>query len=308
MLDGLLRLVAPRPPLVVVRDVVDVLVVAWLIYRALLVIRGTRGMPVLAGFFVGAMLYGLAYAFQLVTLHAVFSWIVPSALIVAIILFQDDIRRALSRFGSTAWSKGRSVPQTVIVDEVVAAATELARHRMGALIAFQRDGNIRDFVKNDAIPVDSVVSKELLVSFFVPESVNKLHDGAAIIQAERITVAGAFFPMPEARTLDAQYGSRHRAAIGITEVVDAVVVVVSEERGTISLCCQGRLRTGLDGEALRRMLTDLLVTQSDDAPAREGETPASMGEPRSPGSGPRHALPAKPAPLLPDRGAKVEDP
>ncbi|MCU0693197.1 MAG: DNA integrity scanning protein DisA nucleotide-binding domain protein, partial [Polyangiaceae bacterium] len=131
---------------------------------------------------------------------------------------------------------------------------ELARHRTGALITFEQDANLDEFVVGQGIPIDAAVTRELLVTMFIPESVNKLHDGAVIIRSLRIAKAGVFFPMPEAKNVDAGYGSRHRAAIGITEETDAVVVVVSEERGTISFCFNGNIVTDLDGEVLRKTL------------------------------------------------------
>jgi hypothetical protein len=128
---------------------------------------------------------------------------------------------------------------------------------MGALIAFEQDANVLEFTKSEGIPLDSVVTRELLVSLFVPESVNKLHDGAVLIRDLKIARAGVFFPMPDTKILDAQLGSRHRAALGITEETDAVVVVVSEERGTISFCFSGNIVSNLDGQSLRHALLGL---------------------------------------------------
>jgi hypothetical protein len=125
---------------------------------------------------------------------------------------------------------------------------------MGAIIAFEQDANVLEFCTNAGIDIESVVTRELLVSMFVPESVNKLHDGAVLIRDLKIARAGVFFPMPETKVLDASLGSRHRAALGITEETDAVVVVVSEERGTISCCFSGNIVLNLDGQALRTML------------------------------------------------------
>jgi diadenylate cyclase len=142
-----------------------------------------------------------------------------------------------------------------VIDEVVDAATDLARHRIGALIAFEQDANLDEFVGvHKGHPVDSQVTAELLVSLFVPEAVNKLHDGAVIIRNYRIAKAGVFFPMPEGRVADDRFGSRHRAALGITEETDAVVVIVSEERGTISFCFNGNIASNLDGPKLKTML------------------------------------------------------
>jgi hypothetical protein len=138
---------------------------------------------------------------------------------------------------------------------VVEAATELAKHRIGALITFEQDANLDEFVgQNKGHLLDAAVSSELLVSIFIPEGVNKLHDGSVIIRDLRIAKAGVFFPMPDSRVLDASFGSRHRAALGITEETDAVVVVVSEERGTITFCFNGNIVGNLDGPGLRRAL------------------------------------------------------
>jgi hypothetical protein len=128
---------------------------------------------------------------------------------------------------------------------------------MGALIAFEQDANILEFVKSEGILLDCAVTREILVSLFVPESVNKLHDGAILIRDLKIARAGVFFPMPDTKILDAQLGSRHRAALGITEETDAVVVVVSEERGTISFCFSGNIVSNLDGQSLRHALLGL---------------------------------------------------
>jgi len=145
---------------------------------------------------------------------------------------------------------------------VVAAATELARHRMGAIIAFEQDANVLEFVKSEGIPLDSAVTREILVTLFVPEQENKLHDGAVLIRDLKIARAGVFFPMPETKILDASLGSRHRAALGITEETDAVVVVVSEERGTISFCFSGNIVSNLDGQSLRHALLGLFGRSS----------------------------------------------
>ena len=159
------------------------------------------------------------------------------------------------RVGSRAFLGGFARAQeSRVIDEVVAAATELARHRMGALIAFEQDANLDEFVVAQGIPVESTVTRELLVSLFVPESVNKLHDGAVIIRNLRIAKAGVFFPMPESRIVDTSLGSRHRAAIGITEVADAIAVVVSEETGRISIANNGHLVSNLDEGKLRKVL------------------------------------------------------
>src|SRR6185503_2246858 len=145
--------------------------------------------------------------------------------------------------------------ETKVIDEVVEAATELARHRIGALITFEQDANLDEFVgQHKGHTLDAQVTRELLVALFLPESMNKLHDGSVVIRNLRIAKAGVFFPMPEGRVVDDSFGSRHRAALGITEETDAVVVIVSEERGTISFCFNGNIASNLDGPKLRTML------------------------------------------------------
>jgi diadenylate cyclase len=162
------------------------------------------------------------------------------------------------RVGARAFLGGISREQeSRVIDEVVAAATELARHRMGALICFEQDANLDEFVVGQGTVIDAAVQRELLVGLFVPESVNKLHDGAVVIRNLRIVKAGVFFPMPDTKLLDKSLGSRHRAALGITEETDAVVVVVSEERGTISFCFNGNIVSNLDGASLRQALLGL---------------------------------------------------
>jgi diadenylate cyclase len=158
--------------------------------------------------------------------------------------------------GSRAWFGTLARAQeSRVIDEVVEAATELARHRIGALITFEQDANLDEFVgTHKGKTLDAQVSSELLVSLFVPEGVNKLHDGSVVIRNYRIAKAGVFFPMPEGRVMDQSFGSRHRAALGITEETDAVVVIVSEERGTISFCFNGNIATNLDGPKLHSML------------------------------------------------------
>jgi uncharacterized protein (TIGR00159 family) len=253
----LFHLFSARTGAQIARDLIDVLIVAWVVYRALLVLRGTRAIQMAIGLGIVSLVYLGAKALKLATLTSLLSSLLGSIVLIIVVVFQNDIRRALIRMGQTAWFTGGREQQSRVIDEVVAAATELARHRMGALIAFEQDANVLEFAKSEGIHLDCVVTRELLVSLFVPESVNKLHDGAVLIRDLRIAKAGVFFPMPDTKILDAQLGSRHRAALGITEETDAVVVVVSEERGTISFCFSGNIVSNLDGQSLRHALLGL---------------------------------------------------
>jgi uncharacterized protein (TIGR00159 family) len=285
MPEGLLHLFTRRPAGQVVTDVIDLLIVAYVIYRALLVLRGTRAMQMGTGLGLIFLVYLAAKWFQLTTLQNLFQILLSSIILIVVVVFQNDIRRGLMRVGSRAFLGGFARTQeSKVIDEVVAAATELARHRMGALMAFEQDANLDEFVVAQGVAVDAAVTRELLVSLFVPESVNKLHDGAVVIRNLRIAKAGVFFPMPESRIVDTSLGSRHRAALGITEETDAVVIVVSEERGTISFCFSGNIVSNLDGASLRQALLGLF-----------GRTARKKGKKTATTAG-RVSIPSTPAP------------
>ncbi len=258
MLEGFLHLFAQRPGREIFIDLLDIAVVTYVIYRALLVLRGTRAIQMGTGLAVIFSVYLAARQIGLVTLYNMLSNLLSSFILIVVVVFQNDIRRGLMRVGSRAVLGGNSRQQeSRVIDEVVAAVTELARHRMGALICFEQDANLDEFVVSQGTTIDASVQRELLVGIFVPESLNKLHDGALVIRNFRIAKAGVFFPMPETKNLAKELGSRHRAALGITEETDAVVVVVSEERGTISFCFGGNMVSNLDGASLRQGLLGL---------------------------------------------------
>jgi diadenylate cyclase len=256
MLNEFYTYLAERSVGGLLRDALDIAIVYYACYRGLLVLRGTRAMQIGVGLAILLALFAAARLLELTTVMSIFGTLFSSLLLVIVVVFQSDIRRGLQRIGSQAFFEpwGRSQSNKVL-DEVIDAATELARHRIGALIAFEQDANLDEFVgSHRGHVIDAAVTRELLVSLFVPEGINKLHDGAVIIRNLRIAKAGAFFPMPEQRVVDVSFGSRHRAALGITEETDAVVVVVSEERGNISFCFNGNIASNLDGPKLRTML------------------------------------------------------
>jgi diadenylate cyclase len=260
ILEGFLHLFARRPVSAVLTDLADILVVTFFVYRALLVLRGTRAMQMGMGLGVIFLVYVLSKWAGFTTLFNLLNALLAptSIILIVVVVFQNDIRRGLMRVGARAIFGGLARQQeSKAIDEVVAAATELARHRVGALIAFEQDANLDEFVVGQGTMIDASVQRELLVSLFLPESLNKLHDGAVIIRNLRIAKAGVFFPMPDTKVLDKSLGSRHRAALGITEETDAVVVVVSEERGSISFCFNGNIVTNLDGTSLRQALLGL---------------------------------------------------
>jgi DNA integrity scanning protein DisA with diadenylate cyclase activity len=181
---------------------------------------------------------------------------------------------------------GRKQETTHIVDEVVAATAQLARTRMGAIIVFERDAALEEFV-DDASRIDAVLSRQLLVSLFLPSKDNELHDGAVVIgKNHRIELARALLPLSKAQDLGPEFGTRHRAALGITEDTDAVAVVVSEERGEISLCFKGSIARDLEPVMLRRALVGLFaggrateeMAEEAAAAAEVGKALANIGE------------------------------
>jgi uncharacterized protein (TIGR00159 family) len=271
MFEGLLHLFARRPILDVLTDVADLLVVTYVVYRALLVLRGTRAMQMGMGLGVVLLVYAVSRWANLTTLVYLLSYLGISLPLIIVVVFQNDIRRGLMRVGARAFFSGMTRQQeSKVIDEVVGAATELARHRIGALIAFEQDANLDEFVVGQGTMIDAAVQREMLVSLFIPESLNKLHDGAVVIRNLRVAKAGVFFPMPDTKLLDKSLGSRHRAALGITEETDAVVVVVSEERGSISFCFNGNIVTNLDGASLRQALLGLFGQRARDRGKKRG--------------------------------------
>lgn len=255
----------------VVTTVVDVALVYYLIYRLLLTIRGTRAAQMVVGIVLVGAAFFVAERVELSTVSWLLDNFISYFIILIIVVFQQDIRRALGRIGQNVIGFGRKQETTHIVDEVVAAAEQLARSKTGALVVFERDAALEEFV-DDATRVDAVLSRQLLVSLFIPNSNNELHDGAVVInKLGRIELARALLPLSKAQDLGPEFGTRHRAALGITEDTDAVTVVVSEERGEISLCFKGSIARDLEPLVLRRALIGLF---SSGRPTDDGSTMA----------------------------------
>lgn len=236
----------------------DVLLVAFLIYRVLLLIKGTRAAYMAVGLVLIAAGFFAARELRLTTVSWLFDNLITYFILLVIVVFQHDIRRGLMGLGQNLFSFARTYEETHVFEEVVRACEQMARARMGALIVFERQADLSAFVETGHA-LDARVSKELLVSIFVPTRENVLHDGAAIIKALRLQQVGGVLPLSKRGGLDAALGTRHRAAIGITEETDAVCVVVSEERGEISLSFGGQLARELDGATLRKALLELFA-------------------------------------------------
>ena len=240
------------------RDAVDVLAVAIIIYNLLLLIRGTRAMQMLLGLFFLGVVYYVAVLGELPTLQRILENLLIVLPFAIIVLFQGEIRRALADFGrNPLWGLAKQQKVVASFSEIVLAATTLSTRRIGALIVIERLHGLRNYIEN-GIALDSLASYDLLINIFMPET--PLHDGAAIIQDDRIAAAGCFLPLTPNPELSKTFGTRHRAALGITEETDAVAVVVSEETGVISLAFNGELTQDLDSNSLRNSLYRYLVT------------------------------------------------
>jgi diadenylate cyclase len=241
------------------QDGVDIILVAVIIYQVVLVLRGTQAIQVLAGLFLLFLGYLVARQLEFFTLEWLLDIIVKSFVIIVIILFQADIRRVLSRMGKKALAPGGlNIPLTV--EEVCDAANTMAGRHIGALIVIERYIGLSDFLEG-AIRLDALVTKELLISLFWPH--NPTHDGAVIIQGDRAVAAGCLMPLSHNPNLDPTLGTRHLAAVGITEQTDALALVVSETSGQISLAQAGKINRGLTRLQLRQALRDLLETPAD---------------------------------------------
>ena len=255
-MDRLLALLH-RPP-ITGWDVLDILIVSILIYEALKLIRGTRAVQMVIGSALVLILFSFSNLFPLQTVN----WLIRNALLYVgfaiIVLFQSDIRRALANLGRAPGlrSLGRSERTADTIEEVVTAADLLAKDKKGALIVIERAIGLRNYVES-GIPLDAAVSYDLLTTIFEPTT--RLHDGAVIIQDDSIAAAACFLPLTVSPKLDKDLGTRHRAAIGLTEECDAVAVVVSEERGEISLAINGILERRLTSELLRQRLRTLVL-------------------------------------------------
>lgn len=244
-----------------VAAIFDILVVYLLIYKTLLLVKGTRAEYILKGLAVVVIVYSISGFLNLVTLNWLLGNFLGSVILVVVVLFQDDIRRGLMKVGLF---QGVGSETTEIIEntvgEISKAAAELSSRHIGALIVLRRDIGLEDYTEH-AVLIDAHISRQLLISIFLPSS--PLHDGAVIVQGDRITGAGAVLPLSFRSDLASDYGTRHRAAIGLSERTDALVIVVSEESGTISLVKEGKVTKDLDQKGLYNALYRLTIFRNE---------------------------------------------
>jgi len=252
----------PLPPLRW-QDALDILIMSVVFYNLILLLRGTRAIQMLAGL---GLLLAVSFAAGRIGLHAV-TWVLQNFLgavvLVIIILFQPELRRVLANVGQAPLLRFLDpIKEERILQECVRGTQSLAARRIGALIALERETDLKTYV-DGGVGFDARVSRELLFSIFLPAS--PVHDGAVLIQGNRISQAGCFLPLSQNPTLPKELGTRHRAAIGLSEETDAAVIVVSEETGAISLAIGGELRRGLDPQRLQGELERLFNVRRREA-------------------------------------------
>ncbi|HET9316056.1 MAG TPA: diadenylate cyclase CdaA [Vicinamibacteria bacterium] len=246
-------------------DALDILIVAFIIYELLQLIRGTHAVQMALGAMMLVIVYWVSQWADLETVNWLLRTFLPYVVFGIIVVFQAEIRKVLAHLGKTPLLGAFSAQRTdAVIDEVVLAATTLSSQHTGAIVVIEREMGLRTYIET-GIALDAIVTYDLLVNIFSPGT--PLHDGAAVIQGNRVAAAACFLPLTVNPELSRQLGSRHRAAIGVTEDTDALAVVVSEETGTISLVSGGRIRRELDARSLKQALLDALeVEESEPEP------------------------------------------
>jgi len=237
-------------------DLLDILLVAFILYRILLLIKGTRAVQMLVGLAVLLIVFVASQIGGLYTLHWILNNFLSSIILVIVVLFQHDIRRALIHVGRNPFFADLSFrEETLVIDELCKGCVAISQKGLGALIVVERETGINDFLEI-GVELDAKPSGDLLQAIFHHSS--PIHDGAAIIQRGRVTRAGCFLPLTQNPDVNPRFGTRHRAAIGLTELVDAVVIVVSEETGRVSVVVGGKITRELEVTTLKKVLKRLL--------------------------------------------------
>ena len=236
-------------------SIVDIFLVAFVIYQFLILIRGTRAAPMLVGIAVVGLGFYFARLGELRTLNWLLNTLLPYVVFAIIVVFQSEIRRALAKLGSRITLIRPSGQTADVYDDIVLAASLFSQNQTGALIVIEREIGLRTYIES-GVPLDARLSYDLLATLFRPSA--PLHDGAVIVQHERVAAAACFLPLSMNPVLSTQLGTRHRAGIGITEETDAIAVIISEETGAISLAVAGAIERDLTVERLRERLSTLL--------------------------------------------------
>jgi len=252
-------------PSVRLLDIIDILIVTVLIYQLLLLIRGTRAVQLVTGVVILILAYAISRAVGLYTLQFVLQYLSVVIPIALLVIFQPELRRMLEQLGRGGVLMSGFAPHALgreeiirLVNDVSRAARILGLRKIGALIVLERRTGLADFIET-GIKVDAVVTVQLLISLFFPNS--PLHDGAAIIRGNRVIAAGCLLPLSENPAVSRTLGTRHRAGLGIAEQTDAVAIIVSEETGTVTLAREGELIRGMSEEELKAALLELCAVE-----------------------------------------------
>ncbi|MBO0910404.1 MAG: diadenylate cyclase CdaA [Acidobacteria bacterium] len=250
----MIHVAGPWPHLTIIA-VIDILLVATIIYEFLALIRGTRAALILIGLAIVALAFYVSRIGELVTLNWLISRALPYAVFALIVIFVPEIRQALARLGRRMTFARSSAAEADAYDDIALAANLFSQNQTGALIVIEREIGLRTYIES-GVALDAQLSYDLLATLFRPSA--PLHDGAVIIQGDRVAAAACFLPLSMNPVLSTQLGTRHRAAIGITEETDAISIVVSEETGSISLAVAGSIERDLTVEQLRERMSRLL--------------------------------------------------
>lgn len=238
------------------QDIIDILLLAFIIYRILILVKGTRTVPVLAGSTLVLALYILSRWLDLAAIRLLLDNLANSLVLVLVILFQSEIRNALSQFGLITFFTGGNQFKKDVIDEAIQSCISMAHNRIGALIVFERESGLRNIIEKGT-QLNAMPSKELFLSIFMPTS--PLHDGAVIIDRKgKVASARCILPITTNTKISPLFGTRHRAAIGLTEESDALVLVVSEERSEFSLAYKGELIRESSDQNIKKMIFDLM--------------------------------------------------
>ncbi|BAB03984.1 diadenylate cyclase CdaA [Halalkalibacterium halodurans] len=244
-------------------QILDILVVTYVIYKAIMIIRGTRAVQLLKGITVILIVYAISIFFNLRTLGWIVNQAITYGLLAVIIIFQPELRRALEQLGRGRFFASRTANEEETmkktIDAIVKASTYMGKRRIGALISMERETGMTDYVET-GIPMNANLTSELLINTFIPNT--PLHDGAVIINNDTILAAACYLPLSENPFISKELGTRHRAALGVSEVTDCLTIVVSEETGHISLTKNGELHRDLDEEQLRSLLEAELISEA----------------------------------------------
>jgi diadenylate cyclase len=249
-LDFLLPGIPFAPPRLTLRSIIDILAVAILIYELLLIVRGTRAAQILLGIGTLILIYAVSVYAGLEALRSVLSFLVPYFPIAVIVLFQSEIRRTLARLGRKRFF-GTGFRRPESIDEILLALNIMSQDRVGALIILERDIGLRTFIES-GVRIDGEISRDLLLSIFRPGAA--MHDGAVIVQKDRIAAAACFLPLSTNPLLSGKLGTRHRSGIGITEETDCLALIVSEETGWLSAAAGGELERHITIEEVDRRI------------------------------------------------------